>query len=226
MGQYFKFVNLDKKEFIDPHKLDSGAKFWEILSSTSATRVFSFLMRQSTEKEGEIYTGKKGEPKFREFRFKYCGRWAGDRVSIVGDYDDSKIYELLYEGTTHRSVIGENVKEIPQSKIEFVDEHNSYELEREEEDKKLFKRLEKNPKEKITNEPFEIREPHFINESELFTDITEKTLKEFNKFIELPEFQIVNGSIVKPDRVVAQPDMLISSEGIQVGKKIVRKIEN
>ena len=49
MGQYFMIINLDKKEYIDPHKLASGLKFWEILASQSATRALAFLLRQSNE---------------------------------------------------------------------------------------------------------------------------------------------------------------------------------
>ena len=33
MGQYWIPVNLDKKEFVHPHKLGSGLKLWEMLAA-------------------------------------------------------------------------------------------------------------------------------------------------------------------------------------------------
>jgi len=37
MGQYWKPVNLDKREYVDPHKLDVGLKLWEQLASHPGT---------------------------------------------------------------------------------------------------------------------------------------------------------------------------------------------
>jgi len=82
-------VNLDKKEFIHPHKLASGLKFWEILASESACRVLGFLLRKSNEGGGGDFDGKTYEEDKRSF----CGRWQGDRIAIIGDYDASKIYD-------------------------------------------------------------------------------------------------------------------------------------
>ena len=82
MGQYFYIVNLDKKEFLHPHKLGSGLKFWEILS-THVPQVLVYLLRQSNESGGgDITEGKTN------------GRWAGDRIVVVGDYDQSNLVEI------------------------------------------------------------------------------------------------------------------------------------
>jgi len=89
MGQYFLIVNLDKKEYLHPHKLASGLKFWEILASQSATRVLAFLLRQSNEGGGGDYD----KVTYQEDKKAYCGRWAGDKIVIVGDYDQSRLYE-------------------------------------------------------------------------------------------------------------------------------------
>ena len=89
MGQYFIIVNLDKKEYLHPHKLASGLKFWEILASNSATRVLAFLLRQSSEGGGGDYN----EKTYEEDKRSFCGRWAGDKITIVGDYDDSQLFE-------------------------------------------------------------------------------------------------------------------------------------
>ncbi len=82
MGQYFILVNLDKEEYIDPHKFTAGAKLWEIcVNSTSG--ILPFLLRKSSD------IGSGGDIKKN---YKSAGRWAGDRIVVVGDYDDSGIY--------------------------------------------------------------------------------------------------------------------------------------
>ena len=37
MGQYHPIVNLDRREFIDPHQLDVGLKAWEQLAAFPGT---------------------------------------------------------------------------------------------------------------------------------------------------------------------------------------------
>ena len=93
MGQYFYIVNLDKKEFLHPHKLGSGLKFWEILS-TKVPQVLAYLLRQSNESGGgDITAGKTN------------GRWARDRIVIIGDYDESDLYTIANETYTDISLL-------------------------------------------------------------------------------------------------------------------------
>ena len=82
MGQYFIIVNLDKKEYIHPHDLDTGAKLWEICVN-NVGGILLFLLRQSSASGGgDIHKD-----------YKYAGRWANDRIVVVGDYDSSELYE-------------------------------------------------------------------------------------------------------------------------------------
>ena len=82
MGQYFLVVNLDKKEFIHPHELGSGMKLWEICAN-NACRVLPFLLRKSNETGGgDIHKD-----------YKSAGRWAEDRIVVIGDYDESGLYD-------------------------------------------------------------------------------------------------------------------------------------
>ena len=37
MGQYWLPVNLDKREFVNPHKLGAGLKLWEQLANHPGT---------------------------------------------------------------------------------------------------------------------------------------------------------------------------------------------
>lgn len=86
MGQYFKLVNLDKKEYVDPWDIGGLAKLWEWCVNPQAG-VLPFLLRKSNESGGgDIH---------REYQT--AGRWAGDRVVLVGDYDASKLYDEAEE---------------------------------------------------------------------------------------------------------------------------------
>jgi len=87
MGQYFFIVNLDKKEYLHPHKMGSGLKLWEICAD-NLPRVLPLLLRQSSEGGGGDYHGED---------FNVVGRWAGDRITVVGDYDESGLFEEAEE---------------------------------------------------------------------------------------------------------------------------------
>tara|TARA_R110002020_G_scaffold16849_3_gene59496 strand:+ start:706 stop:1149 length:444 start_codon:yes stop_codon:yes gene_type:complete len=78
MGQYFIAVNEDKKEFIHPHRFGDGLKFFEIVANGCGFMgALGYLLRRSNEGFEDI---------------SIVGSWAGDRVSIVGDYDESRLY--------------------------------------------------------------------------------------------------------------------------------------
>lgn len=77
MGQYWIVVNLDKKEFIHPHKLGSGLKLWEQIANHPGTgTALIILLANMPERRGG------GDLEENEI----VGRWAGDRVILVGDY--------------------------------------------------------------------------------------------------------------------------------------------
>ena len=86
MGQYFKLVNLDKKEVVNPWDIGGVAKFWEWLYNPQA-RVLVWLLRQSDEDGGgDIGTDERA-------RYETIGRWAGDRITLIGDYDSSNLWD-------------------------------------------------------------------------------------------------------------------------------------
>jgi len=91
MGQYFLVANLDKKEYLLPHNLDCGLKFLEICAS-NIPRLLALLLRKSNETGG----GDIRKP------CEAAGRWAGDRIVIVGDYDESGLYYTVR--TTFREI--------------------------------------------------------------------------------------------------------------------------
>lgn len=83
MGQYWIPVNLDKREFICPHKLGGGLKLWEQANNTPGTPVALFILTTAMPVP-------RGGGDFRPH--PAIGRWAGDRVAVVGDYaEDSDL---------------------------------------------------------------------------------------------------------------------------------------
>lgn len=92
MGQYYTVANLDKKEFLYAHKMDSGLKFWEIVNS-NIPRVLAFLLWKSDGRGGGD-----GDVDDNELVKKYAGRWAQNRIVMIGDYDESGLYEQIDDG--------------------------------------------------------------------------------------------------------------------------------
>jgi hypothetical protein len=118
MGQYFKPVNTDKKEFVCPWCIGGGAKLWEWAVNREGA-IFTLLLRKSSQTGGGDYGGpepqviemtdgtdlaeivakgilREGRPVFIPPE-SIVGRWAGDRVVLVGDYDDSELYSIATE---------------------------------------------------------------------------------------------------------------------------------
>jgi len=67
MGQYFKCINLDKQEFLEP---EGGFKLWEWTANLDESGLITALLMD---------------------------HWAGDRLVLLGDYDTSKKFKGLYE---------------------------------------------------------------------------------------------------------------------------------
>jgi hypothetical protein len=77
MGQYWKTVNLDKREYICPHKLGGGLKLWEQVNNPPGTPVALFILTAAMPVPrggGDL------QP------HPVIGRWAGDRIATIGDY--------------------------------------------------------------------------------------------------------------------------------------------
>ena len=85
MGQYFQIINLDKKEKLHPHAFGDGLKLMEFATSGNGVMTgLALLLRQSSQSGGgDFNVGLSND---------LLGSWAGDRVSIFGDYDDSDLY--------------------------------------------------------------------------------------------------------------------------------------
>jgi hypothetical protein len=103
MGQYWLPVNLDKHEFIDPHKLGAGLKLWEQLANHPGTAgALIVLTAAMPEPRGggdfDVDTNMHGPERvdmsregpmpdeYPAIAARTIGRWAGDRIALVGDY--------------------------------------------------------------------------------------------------------------------------------------------
>ena len=122
MGQYFRIVNLDKKEWIEP----DGWKLWELCANNSI-RMLGYLLatnnwdgaqiakhffsRKELEELKRFYSNQGfdytvymvDEKNFAGYvvpKLKYFGRWCGDRIAIVGDYADSPLCTNYKVGVT------------------------------------------------------------------------------------------------------------------------------
>lgn len=82
MGQYYVLVNKTKKQFIRPHDVDDGAKFVEVANGNTPG-ILAMLVCQSDEEGG-------GDGN-RNLSLR--GSWAGDNITLVGDYDSSGLYQ-------------------------------------------------------------------------------------------------------------------------------------
>ena len=106
MGQYWFPVNLDKKEYINPHKLGSGLKLWEQLAASpgvgAALVILCAAMPEArgggdldldenwhgperTFPEYNVSPGPMPE-EYQAIAKRTIGRWAGNRIALVGDY--------------------------------------------------------------------------------------------------------------------------------------------
>jgi hypothetical protein len=91
MGQYFKMVNLDKKEYLHPHKFGEGMKLFEFGCGGSGLMAGLNLLLSSGNGDESLE-----------------GRWAGDRIVCIGDYAEENRFVpgSLYSLATEESDTG------------------------------------------------------------------------------------------------------------------------
>lgn len=81
MGQSYYIVNVDKEQFIRPHKFGDGYKLLEFGPSGHGTMLaLSVLLADGNGRGGGDLQGVED--------LDIVGSWAGDRIVIAGDYAD------------------------------------------------------------------------------------------------------------------------------------------
>jgi hypothetical protein len=86
MGQYYVVVNLDKRQYIHPHKLGDGLKLLEFGASGCGTMTaLALLLADGNGRGGgDLYLPDDCPPDVAAV----VGSWAGDRIVVAGDYAD------------------------------------------------------------------------------------------------------------------------------------------
>lgn len=88
MGQYWYPVNLDKREFVRPHALGVGLKLWEQLANHPGTggALLVLCAAMPEPRGGGDFHFEAKDGGYEEIARRTIGRWAGDRIALVGDY--------------------------------------------------------------------------------------------------------------------------------------------
>jgi len=97
MGEYITYLNLDKKEKVHlvPYK------FAENMIGEQP-KLLLWLLTHNHDKKGLGWGDVNG--------FKYLGRWAGDRIIVLGDYDP--LYQRLKVDEEFKDITCEVAKEV------------------------------------------------------------------------------------------------------------------
>ena len=92
MGQYHYTVNLDKKEFLNPHKLGCGLKLVEQVGGPpgGVNDALHLLLAVSNGRGGGDFHTKSS----------FIGRWGGDRIAVVGDYAEARDLDSEHDADT------------------------------------------------------------------------------------------------------------------------------
>jgi hypothetical protein len=86
LGQYHFICNVDKHEYLHPHRFGDGLKLLEFGSSGDGTMLgLAVLLAASNDRGGGDLHIPEGE-RAALLNEYIVGRWAGDRIVIVGDY--------------------------------------------------------------------------------------------------------------------------------------------
>jgi hypothetical protein len=92
LGQYWLVANLSKKEFLNPHELGTGLKLWEQLANHPGTGAALIILCAAMPEPRGGGDFSLGDPEINDANIyapiaqRTIGRWAGDRIALVGDY--------------------------------------------------------------------------------------------------------------------------------------------
>lgn len=115
MGQYYYIVNIDKKQFLHPHKFNEGLKLMEFgCDGCGILTALTVLLADGNGRGGgDLHCD---DP--------LIGSWAGDRIVIAGDYaDPGRFMEELGLTTEELQKIADNHFSPDYAKPEEVNLH-------------------------------------------------------------------------------------------------------
>ena len=96
MGQYYKIVNVKKKQYITPHTFGDGAKLMEFsMSANGVLAGLAILLADGNGRGGGDLNSEN----------EIVGSWAGDNIVVAGDYaDDGKFVKDADQNLYHVAV--------------------------------------------------------------------------------------------------------------------------
>lgn len=161
MGQYWKPVNLDKKEYLNPNEFGCGAKLWDQIGThPGISAALIVLLAAQPERRGggdfdmdDNWHGPEREfPKhnitpgpmpemYSEIAKRTIGRWAGNRIALIGDYAQpgdiqdppegicvSMIWDSCQEDSSTWKDISKDVKKVIEHELNGVFIEGNYGL--------------------------------------------------------------------------------------------------
>lgn len=139
MGQYHIVVDLSKREWLNPHRLGCGLKLLEQLDTVGGTPTALFILLACSNGRGggdfpdgahwEVKEKKSvltiDKPQIADLAKKFIGRWAGDRIAVVGDYaEDGDLQPQDEASTIYKKCFnkcnGEEFKDITDEMLPLV----------------------------------------------------------------------------------------------------------
>jgi len=107
LGQYHVIADLDKQEVLHPHRFGEGLKMLEFgCDQGGVLTALTLLLACSHDRSGGDY-----HPESEEER-EWLGRWAGDRIAIVGDYSEDADLPAEFEAGTLYQRIADEYRDI------------------------------------------------------------------------------------------------------------------
>jgi len=124
MGQYYLICNVDKQEYLYPHKFGQGLKLREFGGAADSLgyALITLLADGNGRGGGDLFPYK-GDPD------PLIGSWAGDRIVVAGDYADPKYIPLDSEGNYKHNLYdyaNESYKDISDDIIRVLRSHDQY----------------------------------------------------------------------------------------------------
>ena len=93
MGQYYKIVNLDKEQYLNPHKFGCGLKLVEFTGCAHGPlEALGILLAHSNGRGGGDIAIHNDVDFLTNEERSLIGSWAGDRIVTAGDYDDAWLW--------------------------------------------------------------------------------------------------------------------------------------
>ena len=115
MGQYFRIINESKEQYLEPFSMPCSERFPNLISNALMTRCITWLVCSSNNSR---FTGLKDKKYYSE---KYLGLWSGDKIEIIGDYDEEDLSRDVNE--YYRDITREVIAMLFENDDELIEQY-------------------------------------------------------------------------------------------------------